>query len=65
MTLSYGLSNNVVIFSWGDPASALTLDPLEVTYVPDPTSKDPAFKTLSVKDNAVFADEKKLMDLPK
>jgi hypothetical protein len=62
---SYGLLNNVLIFSWGDPADNLKQHPLEVTYVPDPTSKDPAFKGLSVKDSAVFADDKKLMDLPK
>lgn len=62
---SYGLSNNVLIFSWGDPAANLKQYPLEVTYVPDPTSKNPAFKALSLKDNAVFADDTKLMDLPK
>jgi hypothetical protein len=49
---SYGVSNNVLIFSWGDPADNLKQHALEVTYVPDPTSKDPAFKALSVKDNA-------------
>jgi hypothetical protein len=56
-------NNNILTFSWGDPADNLKQNPLEVTYVPDPTSKSPLFKTLSVKDNRVFADETKLMDL--
>jgi uncharacterized phage infection (PIP) family protein YhgE len=62
---SYGLSNNVLFFSWGDPSDNLKQNPLEVTYVPDPTAKIPTFRTLSVRDGGVFADETKLMDLPK
>jgi hypothetical protein len=61
---SYFITNNVLFFNWGDPAENLKQYPLEVTYVPDPTAKAPAFKALSVKDNAVFADETKIMDLP-
>jgi hypothetical protein len=61
---SYGVSNNVLMFHWGDPADALKQNPLEVTYVPDPTSKTEPFKALLVKDNTVFADGTKLMDLP-
>ena len=62
---SYAVVNNVLIFGWGDPAENLKQYPLEVTYVPDTTSKIAPFKTLSVKDNAVFADGTKLMDLPR
>jgi hypothetical protein len=36
---SYGMANNVLIFNWGDPSESLKQYPLEVTYVPDPTSK--------------------------
>jgi hypothetical protein len=61
---SYFITNNVLFFNWGDPAENLKQYPLEVTYVPDPTVKAPAFKALSVKDNAVFADETKIMDVP-
>jgi len=62
---SYGIQNNVLIFSWGDPAESIKQYPLEVTYVPDPTSKNPAFKALSVKDSVIFADGVKLMDAPR
>ncbi len=61
---SYWLTNNVLVFNWGDPADSLKQYPLEVTYVPDPTSKTPAFKALSVKNNVVFADDTKIMELP-
>jgi hypothetical protein len=61
---SYGITNNVLIFNWGDPAEALKQYPLEVTYVPDPTSKTNSIKALLIKDNTVFADGTKLMDLP-
>ena len=61
---SYGIVNNVLTFNWGESAEALKQNPLEVTYVPDPTAKNAAFKTLSVKDNSVYADDKKLMDVP-
>ena len=61
---SYGMTNNVLIFSWGESADNLKQFPLEVTYVPDPTSKSTVFKSLSVKGKSVFADETKLMDLP-
>jgi hypothetical protein len=60
---SYFINNNVVIFIWGDPAENLKQYPLEVTYVPDPTSKTGAFKALSIKDKGVFADQTKLMDV--
>jgi hypothetical protein len=62
---SYNVQNNVLIFFWGDAADSIKQYPLEVTYVPDPTSRNPTFKALSVKDNAAFGDETKLMDLPK
>ena len=61
---SYWMKGNVLIFNWGEPAGNLKPYPLEITYVPDPTIKVPEFKTLSVKDKAVFADETKLMDTP-
>lgn len=61
---SYSVRNNVVTFYWGESADNLRQFPLEVTYVPDPTSKTAPFKTLSLKDNGVFADETKLTDLP-
>jgi hypothetical protein len=61
---SYNVSNNVVTFYWGESADGLRQFSMEVTYVPDPTSKTAPFKTLSLKDNGVFADETKLMDLP-
>ena len=61
---SYGVKNNLLTFGWGDPAENLKQYPLEVTYVPDPTVTIAPFKTLSVKDNAVYVDDTKLMDLP-
>jgi hypothetical protein len=60
---SYFVMNNILRFSWGDPADNLKQFPLEVTYVPDPTSTSPA-KALSVRGNSVFADDSKIMDLP-
>ncbi len=62
---SYSTNNNVLFFSWGESADNLKQYPLEVTYVPDPTAKTQPFKTLALKDNAVYADETKLMDLPR
>jgi len=62
---SYSVNNNVLIFSWGESAENLKQYPLEVTYVPDPSAKTQPFKTLTLKDNAVFADETKLMDVPR
>lgn len=59
---SYTVNNNVVIFFWGDPAANLKAYPMEVTYVPDPTSKAP-FKTLVLKDKIVFADDTQMMDV--
>jgi hypothetical protein len=61
---SYNIRNNLVMFFWGESAEGLRQFPLEVTYVPDPTSKTAPFKTLVLKDNAIFADETKLTDLP-
>jgi len=61
---SYSPINNVLYFNWGDPPDNLKGHPLEVTYVPDPTSKVSPFKTLYIKNGAVFADETKLMDVP-
>jgi DNA repair exonuclease SbcCD ATPase subunit len=61
---SYHLNKNVLFFYWGDPADNLKQYPLEVTYVPDPTEKDTAFKTLIIKDHALYADAVKLTDLP-
>ena len=60
---SYNVRNNVVTFFWGESAENLRQNPLEVTYVPDPTSKNTVFTTLSVKGKSVFADETKLIDL--
>lgn len=61
---SYQLSNNVLIFRWGDPAANLKQHSLEVSYVPDSTSTTVPFKTLSLKASAVFADETQLADCP-
>jgi len=60
---SYSPINNVLFFNWGDPPENLKAHPLEVTYVPDPTSKIPPFKTLYIKNGAIFADETKIMDI--
>ena len=60
---SYSVNNNVVTFFWGESADNLKANPLEVTYVPDPTSKTP-FKSLVLRDKAVFADDKKIMEVP-
>jgi gas vesicle protein len=61
---SYTFNNNAVIFFWGEPADNLKQNPLEVTYVPDPTVKVPPFKALSRKDNGVYADETLIMAVP-
>lgn len=63
---SYGLlTNNLLVFNWGDPAENLKQYPLEITYVPDTTSKGSVFKALAVKDGAIFADGTKVMALPR
>jgi len=59
------LVNNVSFFNWGDPAETLKQHPLEITYVPDTTSKGPVFKTLAIKDGAIFADGTRVMALPR
>jgi F0F1-type ATP synthase membrane subunit b/b' len=61
---SYGMRNNVLTFTWGESADSLKQFPLEITYVPDPTSKAAPFKMLTLKDRTVFADETKLMVVP-
>jgi F0F1-type ATP synthase membrane subunit b/b' len=57
------LNNNAVLFIWGDPLENLKQNPLEVNYVPDPTMTTEPFKTLSVRDNHVFADTYQLPDV--
>jgi hypothetical protein len=42
------LQNNVILFNWGEP--------VEVSYVPDPTPKVRPFKTLTIKEGKVLAD---------
>ena len=61
---SYAITNNLLSFSWGDPAESLKQYPFEVTYVPDPTVKVPPFKSVVIRDNAVFVDDTKMMDMP-
>src|ERR1700735_76779 len=61
---SYQVQNNLLTFYWGESADNLRLKPLEVTYIPDPTSKTPLIKALSVKDKTAFADNRKLMSIP-
>jgi hypothetical protein len=61
---SFQVQNNLLTFFWGEPVENLRQNPLEVTYVPDPTSKTPLIKALSVKDKSVFADDRKIMDIP-
>jgi F0F1-type ATP synthase membrane subunit b/b' len=60
---SYNANQNVLFFFWGDPADSLKQYPLEVTYVPDPTVKA-SVKKLTLRDNAVYADDLKLADVP-
>jgi uncharacterized coiled-coil protein SlyX len=60
---SYSVNLNVLFFFWGDPSDNLKQNPLEVTYVPDPTLKT-TFKKLTLKDNGVYADDAKLFDVP-
>ena len=57
---SYASRGNVLIFFWGDPAESLKANPIEVSYVPDPTYKGRIYSKLSVKDGHVFADEQQL-----
>jgi hypothetical protein len=61
---AYATMNNVLFFSWGDSADSLKQYPLEITYVPDPTSKVVAFKSLSKRNGTLFADNTKIADLP-
>jgi F0F1-type ATP synthase membrane subunit b/b' len=62
---SYGvLRGNLVYFNWGDPLESLGQHPLEVTYVPDTTDTTTIFKSLSVKDNAVYADDTVVFNAP-
>ena len=61
---SYAITNNLLSFTWGDPPETLKQYPLEVTYVPDPTVKAPPFKSVTIRDNAVFVDDTKMMDMP-
>lgn len=57
---SYFLRGNLLTFVWGDSLGILTQWPLEVSYVPDPTYKGTLYKTLSIKDGHVFADDTQL-----
>jgi hypothetical protein len=50
---------NVVVFFWGDPPDNLKLEPLEISYFPDPSDKDIAH-ALSLRDGRVYADEEPL-----
>jgi hypothetical protein len=57
---SYLVRENVLRFSWGDPAESLKQYPLVVSYVPDPTYNGVLYKALSLKDGHVYADEVQL-----
>jgi hypothetical protein len=59
------LRQNLVLFSWGDPADSIKQHPLEVNYIPDATdTTTPSIKALSVKDNKVYADDEVVMTFP-
>lgn len=59
---AYVMYNNVLVFFWGDSAESLKLHPLLVSYVSDPNAKEPPYKTLSLRDDKVFADAVQLPD---
>ncbi len=52
----FQINNNAIFFVWGDPAETLKQNPLEVTYIPDPTATAKPFTTLSVTNGHVYAD---------
>jgi len=58
------IRGNVLWFNWGENAESLKEFPLEVTYIPDPTaSSTMIFKSLSIRERRVYADETLVMDL--
>ncbi len=57
---SYRMIGNVVVFRWGQSVENLRTQIMEVSYVPDPSSKEKRFAVLSVKDGNVFADSLRL-----
>jgi hypothetical protein len=57
---SYLPRANLITFVWGDAAENIKQNPLEVSYVPDPTYKGTGYSKLSLKDGHVFADEQQL-----
>jgi hypothetical protein len=62
---SFGLiKNNILFFNWGEPIENLRQNPIEVYYVPDPTSKTPAFKALSIREGTIFADDEAVFSVP-
>jgi F0F1-type ATP synthase membrane subunit b/b' len=57
---SYGIIGNVVYFGWGQTIAGLQSHEMDITYVPNLLSKEQRFKSLSVKNGKVFADDKEL-----
>ena len=50
-------ATNVIGFRWGQSAASLNQHPMTITYVGDPgAGKGKVFKSLSVKDDVVYAD---------
>jgi hypothetical protein len=61
---SYGvIKNNVVFFNWAEPVETLRSSQMEVYYVPDPTSKNQNFKSLSVREGKLYADDEAIFTL--
>ncbi len=60
---SYLIGRNVVIFNWGQSLSSLEQHPLVVSYVPDPTIKEPLFRSLAAKNGRVYADGQQLPEI--
>ncbi|MGC9994617.1 MAG: hypothetical protein ABSE79_04795 [Terriglobia bacterium] len=58
------VKGNVLLFIWGESPDNLKQYPLEISYVPDPTPTLPSFKSLSIKNGALYGDDTKLTDLP-
>lgn len=56
---SYFNFQNLVVFLWGDPPSALEQKPLIVSYFPDKSDKD-LIHGLSEHDGRIFADDQPL-----
>jgi hypothetical protein len=59
----FPVKDNAIVFVWGEPLDNLKQNPLEVTYIPDPTATTESFKMLSLTDGHVFADTFRLPDI--